>query len=83
MLGSHLIKTWSNTQKVVALSSGEAELMGILRGASEALGLQSIAADLGISLEVSVHADSSAAIGICRRTGIGKVRHLATGQLWA
>ena len=57
--------------------------MGILRGASEALGLQSIAADLGISLEVSVHADSSAAIGICRRTGIGKVRHLATGQLWA
>ena len=83
MLGSHLIKTWSNTQKVVALSSGEAELMGILRGTSEALGLQSIATDLGISLEVSVHADSSAAIGICRRTGIGKVRHLATGQLWA
>ena len=29
-----------------------------------------------------MHADSSAAIGICKRTGIGKVRHLATGQLW-
>ena len=27
-------------------------------------------------------ADSSAAIGICKRSGIGKVRHLAVGQLW-
>ena len=31
---------------------------------------------------MEVCADSSAAIGICRRTGIGKIRHLATGQLW-
>jgi hypothetical protein len=30
-----------------------------------------------------VHADSSAAIGICQRSGIGKVRHLAVAQLWA
>ena len=29
-----------------------------------------------------IHADSSAAIGICRRTGIGRVRHLAVSQLW-
>ena len=27
-------------------------------------------------------ADSSAAIGICRRTGIGRVRHLGAGPLW-
>jgi len=33
-------------------------------------------------LPLSVHADSSAAIGICRRSGIGRVRHLAVGQLW-
>ena len=31
---------------------------------------------------MAVMADSSAAIGICRRTGIGRVRHLAVGQLW-
>ena len=30
-----------------------------------------------------MHADSSAAIGICQRSGIGKVRHLAVAQLWA
>ena len=33
-------------------------------------------------MTLAVHADSSAAIGICRRAGIGKVRHLAVGQLW-
>jgi hypothetical protein len=33
-------------------------------------------------MQPEVHADSSAAIGICRRRGIGKVRHLAVAQLW-
>ena len=33
-------------------------------------------------MRIRVHADSSATIGICRRSGIGRVRHLAVGQLW-
>ena len=33
-------------------------------------------------MAVRMHADSAAAIGICRRSGIGRVRHLAVGQLW-
>jgi hypothetical protein len=82
LLGSHLIKHWSTTQKVVTLSSGEAELAGIVKGTAEALGLQSLAADLGFDVKVRVYADSSAAIGICSRSGIGRVRHLAVGQLW-
>ena len=81
-MGSHLIKHWSSTQKVVTLSSGEAELAGIVKGSAEALGLRSLAADLGITTDVKVYADSSAVIGICRRSGIGRVRHLAVGQLW-
>ena len=75
--GSHLVKHWSTTQKTLALSLGEAELYGVVKGASEALGLQSLAADLGISVPVHVKTDSTAAVGICNRTGIGKVRHLA------
>ena len=82
MRGAHLLKHWSVTQKVVTLSSGEAELAGVVRGASEGCGLQSLAADLGVALSFGIHADSSAAIGICRRTGIGRVRHLAVSQLW-
>ena len=54
----------------------------MVKGASEALGMQSVAADLGINTPVLIKTDSSAAIGICTRTGIGRVRHLATGQLW-
>jgi hypothetical protein len=78
-----LIKHWSSTQKVVTLSSGEAELYGVVKGATEALGLQSLAQDMGIGkVEIHLHADSSAAIEICNRSGIGKVRHLATGLLW-
>jgi hypothetical protein len=83
MLGTHLLKHWASTQKKITLSSGEAELGAVVRGFSEALGLQSVARDLGVELRPEVHADSSAAIGICNRCGIGKVRHLAVAQLWA
>jgi hypothetical protein len=82
MLGTHLLKHWASTQKRITLSSGEAELGAVVRGFSEALGIQSVARDLGVELQPEVHADSSAAIGICRRSGIGKVRHLAVAQLW-
>ena len=67
MSGKHPIKHWSLTQTTIALSSGEAELSGICRGASLALGLQAIAKDLGIDLKVEILTDATAAIGICRR----------------
>jgi hypothetical protein len=82
LLGKHLLKHWASTQKKITLSSGEAELGAVVRGLSEVLGLQSVARDLGVELKPEVHADSSAAIGICNRSGIGKVRHLAVAQLW-
>ena len=44
--------------------------------------MQALALGMGLELSLSLHADSSAAIGICRRTGIGRVRHVAVGQLW-
>ena len=76
MLGKHLLKHWASTQKKITLSSA------VVRGFSEVLGLQSLARDLGFKFDPEVHADSSAAIGICNRSGIGKVRHLAVAQLW-
>jgi hypothetical protein len=80
--GSHVLKHWAATQKHVTLSSGEAELGGVVKGAAEGLGVQALAMDMGLELSLSLHADSSAPIGICRRTGVGRVRHLAVGQLW-
>ena len=55
---------------------------GICRGASIALGLQSIAAGLGIDLNVEILTDATAAIGICRRRGLGEIRHLHVADLW-
>ena len=80
--GQHLIKHWSSTQKAVTLSSAEAELCGIVKGTTEALGIQSVGRDLGLEMALSMHTDSAAAVGICNRAGIGRVRHLAVGQLW-
>ena len=34
MLGEHVVKTWSCTQSVIALSSGEAEYYGMVKGGS-------------------------------------------------
>ena len=80
--GSHLIRHWSSTQSTVALSSGEAELGGICKGTSISMGLISLCKDLGLNFVLEVHTDATAAIGMCRRRGLGKVRHLATADLW-
>ena len=69
--GGHLIKHWSVTQSTVALSSADAELGGICRGASQGLGLVALANDLGIKLDLAMHSDAVAAIGICLRRGFG------------
>ena len=81
-LGKHTMKAWSNTQSVIALSSGEAEYYGLVKGASQAMGLRSLAADLGIDLSICLKTDSSAAKGIASRNGLGKVRHVEVAQLW-
>ena len=80
--GSHVLKTWCGTQATVALSSAEAELVAAVRGAAEGLSARSLAQDLGSDCQLRVHIDSSAAIGICKRSGIGKIRHLDTRLLW-
>ena len=76
------IKHWSTTQSTVTLSSAKAELCGIGKGASQAIGLQSLLRDLGWCVNLEIFSDSTAAIGICKRRGLGKVRHLAVSDMW-
>ena len=38
MLGAHMLKSWSSTQPTITLSSGEAELQGVIKGAAAGLG---------------------------------------------
>ena len=82
MRGTHCIRTYSRTQSTVCLSSAEAELGGIVTAASASLGLQAVARDLGLDWGLQLRADASAAIGICRRRGLGRVRHLHVADLW-
>ena len=82
MIGAHVIRTWSSTQPSVTLSSGEAEFYGLVKAAGAGLGHQSIMLDFGLKTPVRVWTDSSAAIGISTRSGLGKLRHLETHTLW-
>ena len=82
MVGGAQVKHWSKTQSTIALSSGEAELVGIGSGCAQGLGMQSLAADMGWQLKLSVHSDATAAIGIAKRRGLGKIRHLHCTDLW-
>ena len=82
MLGSHMIKGWSTTQAVIALSSGEAEYYGLVRGSSIGIGMKGLMKDLGCQMRVRASTDSSAALGISKRRGLGKVRHIELNQLW-
>ena len=82
VIGSCCVKHWSKTQSTIALSSGEAELGGIAYGAAQAIGLQSVCRDIGMDLQIRLHSDATAAIGIAKRRGLGKIRHLSTADLW-
>ena len=77
-----VVKTWSKTLPVIALSTGESELAACVRAAAEGIGLQTLLADFGFEVRIIMESDATAAIGMCRRLGLGKVRHLATADLW-
>ena len=76
------LKTWSTTQTVVALSSGEAEYYAAVKGSAEGLAIQAYCRDLGLELNVKLLTDSSACKGVCGRTGLGKLKHLDVQLLW-
>ena len=82
MSGQHLIKARSATQASIALSLGEAEYHGVVRGTGIALGIKALYGDIGLDLPIRVWTDSSAALGISGRRGIGKFRHLECHSLW-
>ena len=54
--GDVAVRAWSGNQAVIALSSGETEYYAALKGASAALGFQSMLRDLGLhAWGVDVH----------------------------
>ena len=81
-LGRVSLKHWSSTQSTIALSSGEAKFVAMVKAVTEGIAIQTLAVELGWSLNLVVHVDSSTAKAIASRSGIGKVRHLEVKTLW-
>ena len=80
--GGHVLKTWSSSQSTIALSSGEAELYALTKCAAQTMGLIALANDFGQTLNAMLRTDSTAAIGIVHRNGLGKTRHIRVQYLW-
>ena len=66
----------------MTLSSGEAELRGVVQGGANGLGFLSLLGEYHIKLKLRLWTDSSASKGMCARQGLGKVRHLDVQDVW-
>ena len=80
--GRHTITICSKTQNLVAQSPGESELHGCVRGACEALGLQSRVKDFNAHPDMLMMIDANAVKGIIERNWLCRVRHIDTAHLW-
>ena len=82
-LGGCLLYSCSRTQKLVSLSSAEAEVYACSSGTSHGILLCRLVEWLtGFKCSIHLHCDSSAARGIIQRQGVGRVRHLSCRVLW-
>ena len=61
---------------------GGAESYGVVKASGIGLGYQALLGDLGWSVPLRVWTDSTATLGICGRSGLGKLRHIDTRALW-
>ena len=82
IFGKHCIRSNSNTQSDIALSSGESEFYGAVKAASVGLGAVAMAADVGIRVELELRMDSTAGKAISERQGLGRTRRIAARFLW-
>ena len=82
IINGTVVKDGSRRQATHALSTPEADFYAVITGAAEVLGMQSMMADLGVTTQVRVWADSNAAKAIASRRGLGKTRHVELRYLW-
>ena len=80
--GEHLVDSWVASDQVRALSSGEAELCGIVDGSARGIFTKHMYEEMGRTVNVDVQTDPAAAIGMCSGTGVGNTRHIQVRWLW-
>ena len=75
-IGRHTLAPWSSTRKVVSLSSAESEYHGVVRCASEAIGLANAVRELGHEAHARIWTGAAAARGLALRSGSGAIKHM-------
>ena len=80
--GEHIVDSWVASDQVRALSSGEAELYGIVDGSARGILTWHMYDEMGRNINIDVETDSTAAIGMGSRMGVGKTRHIQVRWLW-
>ncbi|CAE7215048.1 unnamed protein product [Symbiodinium sp. CCMP2456] len=79
-----LLYSSARTQRVIALSSGEAELLSATSSLCDALFIRQLVAFICDTDLPSIYhyTDASAAKSMMERSGVGRVRHLSVRVLW-
>ena len=67
---------WTKKQQVMSLSTAESELYDAVKTASEGLGIQSVAKDLGTVRGLNENLDATATMCLVSRRGLGKAKHV-------
>ena len=82
MYGRHVLKCWSRTHATLALSSAAAELAAALKGSCECMCIMSMLRDFVKTCNGVMLGDASAALGVIRRQGVGRMKHIDVNMRW-
>ena len=80
-LGPVVIAHWSKSQATVALSFGRAEFNGMIKCLVESVSSWNLMQEIW-DMEAT-YTDASACRSMVLRSGVGRIKHLTTKQLWA
>ena len=76
MRSGHCLMVWAKRQQVMALSTAEIELWAAAKSASESLGIQRMAKDMGIKCWLNLHHDAASTLHLVNRLVLGKAKHV-------
>ena len=80
--GEHVIDVVCSKQDVVSLSAPESEFYAMTIGGAHGIHTKNIFSDLQVEAIVRLDTDSTSASGMCRRRGVGRLRHLRKKEPW-
>ena len=80
--GEHVIDVVCSKQDVVSLSAPESEFYAMSSGGAHVIHTKNILSDLQVEVIVRPENNSTSACGICRRRGVGRLRHFHKKELW-